>query len=93
MFALKRFMPNNRGQGLIEYLIIVALMACATIGIVKVLNRTVQVQFANVIYSLQDPRSRAKPRMDSLKPSDYEKKDLGNFMNSDGSGGGNDAAF
>lgn len=80
-------MRNERGQGLIEYLIIVALMAVAAIGIVKVLNKTVQVQFANVIWSLQN-RQGAKPRHDRLQSSDYEKKDFGNFMN-EGAGSSN----
>ena len=38
---------NQRGQGLVEYLIIVALMAVATIGIVRVLGQTVSAKFAS----------------------------------------------
>ena len=79
---------NQKGQGLIEYLIIVALMAVAAISIVKLLNKTVQVQFANVIWSLQNRQGLA-PKHERLKSGDYEKKDFGNFMNdSDSAGGG-----
>ena len=72
-------MKKKRGQGLIEYLILVALMAVATIGIVRVLNQTVKSRFANAIHALQGTSKRAKT--DSVKSSDYKKSDLSDFMN------------
>ena len=72
-------MKKKRGQGLIEYLILVALMAVATIGIVRVLNQTVKSRFANAIHALQGTNKRAKT--DSVKTSDYQKSDLSDFMN------------
>lgn len=72
-------MRKKRGQGLIEYLILVALMAVATIGIVRVLNQTVKSRFANAIHALQGTNKRAKT--DSVKSSDYQKSDLSDFMN------------
>ncbi len=77
-------LTNERGQGLIEYLVIVALMAVATIAIMSSLNKTLQVQFANVIYKLQGSSQRAQN--EHLQDSDYSKKDFSNFMN-DGGGG------
>ena len=38
----------QKGQSLIEYLILVALMAIASIGIIKVLGQNLQGQFARV---------------------------------------------
>lgn len=70
---------NEKGQGLIEYLIIVALMAVATIGIMRSLNQTLQSRFANVIYALQGSTKRAKT--DTLSEKDFSKKDLSDFMN------------
>ena len=70
---------NQRGQGLIEYLILVALMAVATIGIVRALNQTINAQFADVIYALQGSQKRAKT--ETLNDSVYKKKDFSNFMN------------
>lgn len=72
-------MKKKRGQGLIEYLILVALMAVATIGIVRVLNQTVKSRFANAIHALQGTNKKAKT--DSVKTSDYQKSDLSDFMN------------
>ena len=75
----KKFLRNKKGQGLIEYLILIALMGVATIGIVRVLNQTVKSRFANAVYALQGKSKKA--RMDSLKESDFQKSDLSNFMN------------
>lgn len=72
-------MKKKRGQGLIEYLILVALMAVATIGVVRVLNQTVKSRFANAIHALQGTNKRVKT--DSVKSSDYKKSDLSDFMN------------
>ncbi len=72
-------MKKKRGQGLIEYLILVTLMAVATISIVRVLNQTVKSRFANAIHALQGTNKRVKT--DSVKSSDYQKSDLSDFMN------------
>jgi pilus assembly protein Flp/PilA len=76
---------NQKGQGLIEYLIIVALMAVATIGIVRVLGQTVSAKFATATYALQGTRKTV--RVESVDDSLHKKKDLGNFMNGVGDGG------
>lgn len=75
---------NQSGQGLIEYLILVALMAVATIGVLRVLNQNVNAKFANIIYSLQGNSKRA--RSESVSTDLYDKKSLGNFMKGAGSG-------
>lgn len=72
-------MKRKRGQGLIEYIILVALMAVATIGIVRVLNQTVKSRFANAIHALQGSTKRVKT--ESVNSRDYQKSDLSNFMN------------
>ncbi len=69
---------NKRGQGLIEYLILVALMGVATIGIVRTLNQTVKSRFANAIYALQGKNQKAKTH--TLKKEEYQRSDLSNFM-------------
>ncbi len=74
---MRKLLFNSRGQGLIEYLLLVALMAIATIGIVKVMNRTVQTQFANVTNALQGEN---KIQIDKPTESDYRKKDMSDFM-------------
>lgn len=70
-------LQNQRGQSLVEYLLLVALMAIATIGILRLLNHTVQAQFANVTNVLQGEN---KVSFEKVEKSDYRKKDMSNFM-------------
>ena len=73
-----RFFFNKRGQGLIEYLILIALMGVATIGIIRTLNQTVKSRFANAIYALQGRNQKAKTH--NMKKGEYQRSDLSNFM-------------
>ena len=76
--AQSRGLRNERGQGLIEYLILVALMGVATIGIMRTLNQTVKSRFANAIYALQGRNQKAKTH--NLRKEEYQRSDLSNFM-------------
>ena len=69
---------GSKGQGLIEYLILVALMAVATIGIIRTLNQTVKSRFANSIYALQGRNQKAKTY--NLRKEEFQRSDLSNFM-------------
>lgn len=80
---------NQKGQGLIEYLIIVALMAVATIGIVRVLGQTVTAKFASATYALQGTKKSV--RVETIDEGLHKKKDLSDFMNGAGSNGHGDA--
>jgi len=75
-FSLKKY---KRGQGLIEYLILVALMGVATIGVIRVLNQTIKARFASAVYALQGKPKKVKT--ESIKEQDYKKSDLSDFMN------------
>ena len=75
---LKRNKKNKKGQGLIEYLILVAIMGVATIGIVRTLNQTIKSRFANAIYALQGRNQKAKTH--NLRKEEYQRSDLSNFM-------------
>ena len=74
----KSGLRDERGQGLIEYLILVALMGVATIGIMRTLNQTVKSRFANAIYALQGRNQKAKTH--NLRKEEYQRSDLSNFM-------------
>ena len=75
---MKNNKRNQKGQGLIEYLILVAIMGVATIGIVRTLNQTVKSRFANAIYALQGRNQKAKTH--NLRKKEYQRSDLSNFM-------------
>ena len=74
MQALK----NQKGQGLIEYLLLVCLMAVGTIGVVRVLQKTVQVNFANATSALQGHTKVAEH--EKINTNDFKKKDMSDFM-------------
>ena len=76
---LTKTIRNRRGQSLIEYLIIVAIVAVGTMSIVRVVGKNVSVQFANVAKALgsgDDSQLKAE-KLDSKM---YSKKDLSNFL-------------
>lgn len=80
MIRKKYFLrKNQKGQGLIEYLILVAIIAVATIGIVRVVGSNVAVQFANIAKALgsgDDNQLKAQ----NIDAEMYSKKDLSNFL-------------
>lgn len=79
-------LQNSRGQGLIEYLIIVALVAVATIGVVRVLGQAVNSRFAAISYALQGKKST--PQVENIPETQLRKRDLGDFMEGTASPGG-----
>ena len=81
---IKNQILNSKGQGLIEYLIIVALVAVATIGIVRVVGQNVSVQYANISRALggQSYQLQAEKPEEKL----YKKKDLSDFLQNSGAG-------
>lgn len=81
-----RIRKGQRGQSLIEYLILVALMAVATIGVVRSLNHVVKARFANAIYAIQGTSKTV--RTESFDESLVKKSDLSDFMNGAAQGNG-----
>lgn len=72
---------NERGQGLIEYVILVALVGVATIFMVRKLQHTVTVNLANITHALQSNDSKRKESFERVDDSDVRKKDFSDFMN------------
>lgn len=73
-----KFLNSNRGQGLVEYLILVALMGVATIGVVRVCNQVLTTRFAKVAMAIQGKNDSVE-NVDVNK-SLYKKRDLGDFF-------------
>jgi Flp pilus assembly pilin Flp len=71
---------NQRGQGLIEYVILVALVGVATIGMVRLLQKSIKVNMANVVHALQSDDKR-KESFERITEDDVRKSDFGDFMN------------
>jgi Flp pilus assembly pilin Flp len=73
-----KLIKNKKGQGLIEYLIIVAIVAVGSIAVIKVVGANIDVQFANVAKALGGDSGKvaAKEVTDGM----YKKRDFGNFF-------------
>ncbi len=77
-------LQNQRGQGLIEYLIVVALIAVATIGVMRFVGQSVSSKFAEIGYALDGKKKTVA--IDTLDDNLVKKRDLGDFLNGVGSG-------
>ena len=72
-----------------EYLILVALVTVASIGVVRVVGSNISRQYAKINKSLG--ATERSPELLKVDQDDIEKKDLSNFMSgsrSEGSIGG-----
>jgi Flp pilus assembly pilin Flp len=72
-------LKSQKGQGLIEYLLIVALMSVAAIAVLRVVSTNIRAQFANVSNAIQGKENKA--RTQDVEKSMFETKDMSDFMN------------
>ena len=70
---------NSKGQSMIEYLIIVGLVAVGCMVVMQKLGQTVSVRFANVTNALQGVHSN-QPKAESITQDDTRKRNLGDFF-------------
>lgn len=73
-------LKDQRGQGLIEYIILVAIIGVATITFVRSLQHAVNNNFAHVINALQGDRDDTRIHKEQITDSQLRKKDFGDFM-------------
>ena len=76
---------NQRGQSLIEYVILVALIGIGTMGMVGVLQKTVKENLHGVINGLQGTHATS-PKYEALTTHDLRKTDFSNFWQGTRSG-------
>lgn len=73
---------NCRGQGLIEYLILVALVAVASIALVRILQTSINAQLANVVNALEGGDGEQHRHHGERVTDDMlRKKDFSDFLN------------
>lgn len=75
-----RSINNQNGQGLIEYLILTALMAIAAMGVVRIMGHSVSARFTDITNALQG-YEREKTKVEQVEKRHYRKKDMSDFMN------------
>ncbi len=69
---------NQKGQSLVEYLIIVALIAVGSITIMRSLGETVKVRFTNITNALQNNETPIQAT--AITREQYDKPGLDNFF-------------
>jgi Flp pilus assembly pilin Flp len=75
-------LKSRRGQSLIEYLLLVAIMGVASLGVIRVLSATVNAKFAQVTKALNGDTSRVQT--EQVTTDLYQKRDLGDFFENAG---------
>lgn len=75
---MSKFLKNKRGQGLIEYLMLVALIAVATIGVVKIVGHNLGKKYENINRALGADGEQLKA--ENASKGALAQKDLSNFL-------------
>ncbi|MFZ3230810.1 MAG: hypothetical protein WA160_11445 [Pseudobdellovibrio sp.] len=78
-FKNNKIIQSNKGQGLIEYLILVSIIAVGTLGVVRVVGQNVGTHYENINRALGAKKADA---LTILNADDklLKKKDLSTFM-------------
>ncbi len=71
---------NKRGQSLVEYMVIVALMAISTMGIMRILSQTTSGKLARITQSLQGGKADLSVEFERIDKNDIKKKDMADFF-------------
>jgi pilus assembly protein Flp/PilA len=71
---------NEKGQGLVEYMVLVALITAGTIGVIRVVSYNIGIQYENINRALGAKASNQLQAV-SAEQSILNKKDLSNFLN------------
>lgn len=71
--------PLNRGQSLIEYLILVCLIACSAIWVVSTVGKNIQEQYANISRALTKGDGTSVPKTEADEQS-YQSRGMDDFM-------------
>lgn len=77
---------NKKGQSLIEYLVLVCLIAVGSLAVIRVVGKNVRVQFANISRALGGQSEKLET--EKVTASDYSKRDLSDFMTGAGNENG-----
>jgi Flp pilus assembly pilin Flp len=82
MFILSqtaKYLKNKSGQGMVEYMILVALIAAGTVGIIRVVGYNIGAQYENLNRAL-GAKTDTQLQVLNADPSQLSKKDLSDFL-------------
>ncbi len=80
--ARRMTFKNRKGQGLTEYIIIVALVAIAAIGVVNIFGNQLRNQFATIVGAMSGHTTAKVSDLSSRADSEKNLKDLGDYAKS-----------
>lgn len=75
-----KLIKKSNGQSLIEYLILVALVAIGSIAVVRVVGQNIAKQYENINHAL-GAKNTERLSLSGAGKSAYSKKDLSSFLN------------
>ena len=70
---------NSSGQGMVEYMILVALIAAGTIGVVRVVGYNIGAQYENINRAL-GAKASTPLQVVNTEQKHLNKKDLSDFL-------------
>lgn len=73
-----KFLKNKKGQGLIEYLIIVAIVAVGSMAVIKVVGANVSANFGTIARALGGDGNKVATK--KVTDNMIKKRDMGNFF-------------
>ena len=76
-------MNTHKGQGMIEYIILVSVIAVVSLGIVKILGNTITKKLTQITYALQGKSEEAKTIKDpQIREKHWKQRDMDDFYES-----------
>lgn len=73
-----KLIKNKKGQSLVEYLVIIAIVGVGSIGIMRAVGQNIQARFANVVHALGG-KVEGDKKAATVSASAYRKRDLKDF--------------
>lgn len=77
---MKKIKINNKGQSLVEYLIIVAFVAIGSIGIIRLVGDNVKGQFGHIADALAGRPRQTISTIRGASNAETNSRDFTNFM-------------
>ena len=69
----------KKGQGMVEYIILVALVAIAAIGITELLGQTVRTKLAEITASLQEKGTTVGKKLPAVEEKYVTRRGMSDF--------------
>lgn len=76
---MQKLLRKRSGQGMVEYMILVALIAAGTMGVVRVVGYNIGIQYENINRALGAKNSN-QLQTQNAEQSLLNKKDLSDFL-------------